>query len=173
MNKFCDFLLRPQLLVPIIEAGGKRPPPRSRSRLSLTLAEREEISRGVVAGHSLRSIATSLGRAPSTVSREVNRNGGHRYYRASKADQAAWDRARRPKTCKLVENRALAGIVGRGLLPGHSPVKGAGSISSIALNRGSRLLNTYRFRENGVITYYTAQRMVRCAKSTTFRSLTQ
>ena len=57
------------------------------------------------------SIAASLGRAPSTVSREINRNGGRRDYRASKAEQAAWDRAHRPKTCKLAENRALARIV--------------------------------------------------------------
>ena len=72
------------------------------------LAEREEISRGIVAGRSIRSIAADLGRAPSTVSRELQRNGGHRRYRANKADQAAWDRAHRPKSCKLVQNRALA-----------------------------------------------------------------
>ena len=65
------------------ETGGIRPPTRSRSRLSLTLAEREEISRGVVAGHSARSIAASLERAASTVSREINRNGGRRHYRAN------------------------------------------------------------------------------------------
>ena len=93
------------------ETGGIRPRPRSRSPLALTLAEREEISRGMVVGQSLRHIALSLDRAPSTVSREINRNGGRRHYRANKADQAAWDRARRPQTCKLVENRALAGIV--------------------------------------------------------------
>ena len=75
--------------------GGIRPPPRGRSRLSLTLAEREEISRGLVAGNTIHSIAASLGRAPSTVSREVNRNGGRRRYRANKADQAAWDRSHR------------------------------------------------------------------------------
>jgi len=69
----------------LAETGGIRPPPRSRSRLSLTLAEREEISRDLVAGNSIRSIAASLGRAPSTVSREVNRNGGRRHYRASLA----------------------------------------------------------------------------------------
>jgi len=61
--------------------GGIRPPPRRRSRRALTLSEREEISRGVFAGRSLRSIATTLGRAPSTVSREINRNGGRRRYR--------------------------------------------------------------------------------------------
>ena len=93
------------------EAGGIRPPQRRRSRLALMLSEREEISRGVVAGHSIRSIAMSLGRSPSTVSREINRNGGHRRYRASKADQAAWYRAGRPKRCKLVESRALARVV--------------------------------------------------------------
>jgi len=83
--------------------GGIRPPQRRRSQRALTLAEREEISRGVIAGQSLRSIAASLGRAPSTVSRELNRNGGRRQYRANKAEQAAWDRAHRPKTCKLAE----------------------------------------------------------------------
>ena len=64
------------------ETGGIRPPQRRRSRLALSLSEREEVSRGVVAGRSIRSIAESLGRAPSTVSREINRNGGRRHYRA-------------------------------------------------------------------------------------------
>ena len=90
--------------------GGIRPPERRRAGLALTLAEREEISRGVVAGQSIRSIAASLGRAASTVSREINRNGGRRRYRASKADQAAWDRAHRPKSCKL--GRQLAALEG-------------------------------------------------------------
>ena len=66
------------------ETGGIRPGPRRRSRLALTLAEREEISRAVVAGHSMRSIAALLGRAPSTVSREIERNGGQESYRASR-----------------------------------------------------------------------------------------
>jgi IS30 family transposase len=90
----------------LAEAGGIRPAERHRSRLALSLAEREEISRGVTAGKSIRSIATSLGRAPSTVSREIRRNGGLDGYRASRADQAMWDRAHRPKICKLVRNRA-------------------------------------------------------------------
>ncbi len=105
----------------IQEHGGIRPPQRRRSRLALTLSEREEISRGVVAGDSLRSIATSLGRSPSTVSREVVRNGGLDHYRGSQADQAAWDRARRPKTCKLSRNRALARIVAGKLRRQWSP----------------------------------------------------
>jgi len=106
--------------------GGIRPPERRRSRLTLTLAEREEISRGVVAGQSIRSIASELGRAPSTVSREINRNGGRRRYRASKADQAAWDRAHRPKTCKLAQNRVLARIVAKKLQLEWSPRQIAG-----------------------------------------------
>jgi IS30 family transposase len=91
--------------------GGIRPPPRSRCAIALTLAEREEISRAMVEGRSIRSIAARLGRAPSTVSREIKRNGGQLDYRAVEADSAAWDRALRPKHCKLVENIALARIV--------------------------------------------------------------
>jgi IS30 family transposase len=110
----------------LARTGGIRPLVKKRSRLALTLAEREEISRGVVAGQSLRSIAASLGRAPSTVSREVNRNGGRRQYRASKADQATWDRADRPKTCKLAQNRALARVVAKKLQLQWSPRQIAG-----------------------------------------------
>ena len=110
----------------LARTGGIRPPQRQRSRRALTLAEREEISRGVVAGQSLRSVAATLGRAPSTVSREVNRNGGRRRYRASKADQSAWDRAHRPKSCKLVENRALARMVAKKLKKRWSPEQIAG-----------------------------------------------
>ena len=91
--------------------GGIRPPERHRSRLALTLAEREEISRALVIGHSIRAIAARIGRAPSTVSREIERNGGRVGYRANQADCAAWDRAHRPKRCKLAENRALARVV--------------------------------------------------------------
>jgi IS30 family transposase len=110
----------------LAESGGIRPAQRCRSRLALTLAEREEISRAVVAGQSIRSIATLLGRAPSTISREIKRNSGQKYYRASQADQAAWDRAHRPKTCKLVGNRALAHIVAGKLQMRWSPQQIAG-----------------------------------------------
>jgi len=108
------------------KTGGIRPAERRRSRMALTLAEREEISRGVATGLSLRSIAASLGRAPSTVSREVNRNGGRQPYRANKAEQAAWDRAHRAKTCKLAQNRALAFIVAEKLQLEWSPRQIAG-----------------------------------------------
>jgi len=110
----------------LVRTGGIRPAQRHRSRLALTLAEREEISRAVAAGHSIRSMATLLGRAPSTISREIQRNGGQQWYRASQADQAAWDRAQRPKPCKLVQNRSLAGIVAGRLQSLWSPEQIAG-----------------------------------------------
>jgi IS30 family transposase len=106
--------------------GGIRPPERIRSECTLNLSEREEISRGIVAGQSIRSIAVKLSRSPSTVSREINRNGGKLCYRANEADQAAWDRSQRPKTCKLVQHRALARMVAIKLKKLWSPVQIAG-----------------------------------------------
>ncbi|CAB5723376.1 Transposase and inactivated derivatives, IS30 family [Delftia tsuruhatensis] len=91
--------------------GGIRPPARHRSRLALTLAEREEISRALAAGESIHCVAARLGRAASTVSRELHGNGGKSCYRAARADEAAWERAHRPKPCKLASNPALAQIV--------------------------------------------------------------
>lgn len=110
----------------LAETGGIRPAPRCRSALALTAAEREEISRAVMAGHSIRSMATRLGRAPSTISREIKRNGGQECYRANRADQSAWARARRPKTCKLAENRTLAKVVAGKLQGRWSPEQIAG-----------------------------------------------
>src|SRR5258705_10546885 len=95
--------------------GGIRPAERRRSRVALTLAEGEVISRGVTAHQSARSIARLLGRSPSTVSREMSRNGGYVRYRAALADENAWARARRPKCCKLANSprlrQAVAGEV--------------------------------------------------------------
>ena len=110
----------------LARSGGIRPAPKRRSRLALSLGEREEISRGIVAGLSIRTIAAQLGRAPSTVSREVNRNGGRRRYRANKADEAAWERAERPKTCKLAQNPALARVVAEKLIAWWAPRQIAG-----------------------------------------------
>ena len=112
------------------EAGGIRPRQRVRARLALSLSEREEISRGIVIGRSMRSIAAPLGRAPSTVSRELRRNGGRRDYRASDADQAAWDQGHRAKSCKLAGNRALARIVAQKLKMLWSPEQIAGWLKS-------------------------------------------
>jgi IS30 family transposase len=110
----------------ISPAGGIRPPPRRRSMLALTLAEREEISRGLVNGHSLRVIACSLGRAPSTVSREVARNGGLCAYRAAASDRQAWHRALRPKVCKLATHPHLRRVVATLLQRNWSPQQIAG-----------------------------------------------
>src|SRR3979490_857337 len=81
--------------------GGIAPVPRRRALAALRLEEREEISRGIAAGQSIRQIAHGLGRTPSTVSREIRRNGGSQRYRANRADGSAWERALRPKSCRL------------------------------------------------------------------------
>jgi DNA-binding CsgD family transcriptional regulator len=120
----------------LAETGGIQPAPRRRSRLALTLAEREEISRSLVAGHSIRSVASRLGRAPSTISREIRRNGGVHGYRANQADTLAWDRGRRPKACKLVGNRELAQVVASKLRLQWSPEQIAGWLKhSYAVNK--------------------------------------
>jgi IS30 family transposase len=108
------------------ESGGIRPAQRQRSRLALSLAEREEISCSLAAGHPIRRIAQSLRRAPSTISREISRNGGQSNYRASCADDAAWQRAHRPNACKLVDNPMLAEIVASKLQIQWSPEQIAG-----------------------------------------------
>lgn len=106
--------------------GGFRPPDRKRAKLALSLAEREEISRGIVANLSIRTIAAQLGRSPSTVSREINRHGGYADYRAAQADKRAWDSALRPKRCKLAINHALSRVVERKLRLQWSPEQIAG-----------------------------------------------
>ncbi len=107
-------------------SGGIRPAERRRSGRSLSLSEREEISRGLVAGRSLRAIAAQLGRAPSTISREVGRGGGRDRYRGTVSDQAAWDRALRPKPCKLACHPGLRRTVSRKLRRSWSPEQIAG-----------------------------------------------
>lgn len=106
--------------------GGIRPSPRRRSRLALTLLEREEISRGIAAHQSTRSMARLLGRSPSTVSRELSRNGGYDGYRAALADEKAWVRSRRPKCCKLAINPWLRQAVASKLRLNWAPEQIAG-----------------------------------------------
>ncbi|KVW05352.1 integrase [Burkholderia cepacia] len=120
----------------LAEAGGIQPKQRRRSSLALTLAEREEISRSVVAGDSIRAMAIRLARAPSTISRELKRNGGMPGYRANNADELAWERARRPQVCKLVRNRELAQVVASKLQLQWSPEQIAGWLKHVyAVNR--------------------------------------
>jgi IS30 family transposase len=106
--------------------GGIAPAARRRSRLALTLAEREEISRGMAANSSIRQIAAMIGRAPSTVSREIARHGGRNKYRASDADSQAWDQARRPKQCRLTMHESLQRVVANKLSLDWSPEQIAG-----------------------------------------------
>jgi IS30 family transposase len=106
--------------------GGIVPLPRRRAAGALRLEEREEISRGIAAGRSIRRIARDLGRSPSTVSREIGRNGGNQGYRASWADGRAWDRALRPKPCRLAHSAPLRWRVAQKLALQWSPVQIAG-----------------------------------------------
>ena len=101
--------------------GGVRPEPRRRSPSRLSLTEREEISRGLAAGEPLCAIADRLGRASSTISRELARNGGRVGYRAHRADQLAWQRARRPQASKLATNETLRAEVEDKLVLRWSP----------------------------------------------------
>ena len=101
--------------------GGITPAPRRRAPRALRLEEREDISRGIAAGRSVRWIAQGLGRSPSTVSREIRRNGGCNVYRASEADTRAWERALRPKPCRLALNAALRWRVAQKLALQWSP----------------------------------------------------
>lgn len=110
----------------LARTGGIRPPERVRSRLSLTLSEREEISRGLIAQLSLRTIARMLRRSVSTISREVRRNGGSAQYRAAQSETAAWHRAQRPKRCKLAGNVYLCSAISAKLIRKWSPQQIAG-----------------------------------------------
>jgi len=114
-------------IYPLLErTGGIRPAVRTRSRIALRLDEREEISRGLIAQQSLRTIARNLGRAPSTISREVQRNGGVKLYRAARSDLSAWDRSLRPKPCKLAGNDYLCRAISAKLMRKWSPQQIAG-----------------------------------------------
>jgi IS30 family transposase len=111
--------------------GGIRPVPRRHSRLALTLSEREVISRGIAARQSARAMARLLGRSPSTVSREIKRNGGYDRYRAAQADEQAWVRARRPKPCKLATSPRLRQVVACKLRLNWSPEQIAGWLKRV------------------------------------------
>ncbi len=115
------------LLEAVREHGGIAPRARCRSRLALTLAEREEISRGLCAQRSFRKIARRLGRAPSSISREISRNTLQWWrYQAAASDQRAWDRALRPKPCHLARHPQLARLVAQKLRLDWSPQQIAG-----------------------------------------------
>ena len=105
----------------VSRSGGVVPRPRHRAAIGLTLAEREEISRGLAAGDGVRTIARTLGRAPSTISREIHRHGGPHCYRAAGAEAQAWRNARRPKRCRLATVPRLRQLVAAKLRDDWSP----------------------------------------------------
>jgi len=135
--------------------GGITPVPRRQSRLALTLADREEISRGLVSGLSMRAIARTLGRATSSISREINRKGGHRRYRAAAADKRAWKQTLRPKACKLAQNARLRQVVVVKLQRHWSPEQIAGWLKrhhpcseAMHVSHG-RLIEAFMYRPAG------------------------
>lgn len=112
---------RAKVEIELRRAGGIPPRARTRAPRSLSVRDREVISRGLAAGRSLRAIASEIARAPSTVSREVQRNGGKLAYRACDADERAWQRARRPKACLLARHPELRRLVAQRLSRRWSP----------------------------------------------------
>jgi IS30 family transposase len=121
----------------LLPRGGIPPAARRRSRLALTLAEREELSRGIACGSSFREIARQLNRATSTVSREVARHGGLPVYRAHEADEYAWDAAMRPKQCLLALHPRLREIVASKLILDWSPEQISGWLKTEYPDDGS------------------------------------
>lgn len=160
--------------------GGIQPPERKRPETSLSLAEREEISRGLVAGLSIRQISEQLRRAPSTISREIGRNGGRSAYRAVTADSEAWRRAERPKLCKLVTNEALCNIVESLLMQHWSPQQIAGWLKRKLPNHEQyhvsheTIYKTLFIQARGALkkelrAYLRSQRTIRRARSSTLK----
>ena len=127
--------------------GGIAPVPRRRAVAALRLEEREEISRGVAAGRSVRRIARGLRRSPSTISREIRRNGGSRAYRANRADRRAWDRALRPKPCRLALHGELRWRVAQKLALQWSPAQISGWLKQqFPTDRGMRISHEAIYR---------------------------
>ena len=156
--------------------GGIAPLPRRRAGVALRLEEREEISRGIAAGRSIRGIARLLGRAPSTICREVERNGGLRSYRATRADKLAWERALRPKRCRLACHGRLRRRVAQKLALEWSPQQIAGwlkrqypddpsmQISHEAIYR-SLFIQSRGVLKKELMAHLRTQRQMRLAKS--------
>jgi IS30 family transposase len=158
--------------------GGITPRNRTRRLQALTLAEREDISRGLMAGTSMRKLAEQLGRTPSTISREVARNGGVCIYRAAASDECARERARRPKTCALAANEQLREVVGQKLQDDWSPQQISGWLKTAYQNDTSMQVShetIYRsllIQARGVlrkelIGHLRSKRMMRRGKSST------
>src|SRR6516162_1454767 len=134
-------------IVSWLSMGGIAPEPRRRAAGALRLEEREEISRGIAAGRSMRRIAQGLRRSPSTVSREIRRNGGCRVYRAGEADRRAWERALRPKRCRLARHARLRWRVAQKLALQWSPEQIAGWLKrQLPADRGMQISHETIYR---------------------------
>jgi len=127
--------------------GGIAPQPRRRAAGALRLEEREEISRGIAAGRSMRRIAQGLRRSPSTVSREIRRNGGCSAYRAGEADRRAWEQALRPKLCRLSRHARLRWRVAQKLALQWSPEQISGWLKrQFAADQGMQISHETIYR---------------------------
>lgn len=122
------------LFVTLQKNGGVAPRQRSRSSRHLSAQEREEISRGLIAGESVRALARQLGRSASTISREIARNGGQQMYRAAAAEDRAWRQAERPKPCALASNERLRSVIAQRLQHDWSPQQIAGWLKQVHHN---------------------------------------
>jgi IS30 family transposase len=112
----------------------------------LTLDDREEISRGIAKGKSVRSMADGVERSPSTISREIERNGGRSKYRAALADERAWDQAKRPKDCLLLTNRRLGEFVAAKLQADWSPQQISGWLAAFGSDKRMRVSHETIYR---------------------------
>jgi IS30 family transposase len=155
--------------------GGIAPRARSRASRALTMAQREEISRGIATGRTFRSIAIDIGRAPSTVGREVSRNGGRERYRAERAEERAGETARRPKECVLATRPKLRRVVAKKLEDNWSPQQISGwlrrqygqdesmHVSHETLYR-SLFIQARGVLKKELISHLRSRRTMRCAK---------
>ena len=131
----------------VVVHGGITPAPRRRALAALRFEEREEISRGIAVGRPIRQIAQGLGRAPSTVSREIKRNGGTQVYRANLADRRAWERALRPKLCRLTRHARLRWRVAQKLALQWSPEQISGWLKrQFAADQGMQISHETIYR---------------------------
>jgi IS30 family transposase len=130
----------------LASTGGLTPARRTRGVTALTLDDREEISRGIAKGKSVRAIAERLERSPSTISREIKRNGGRSKYRAARADERAWDQAKRPKDCLLSTNTRLGEFVAAKLQADWSPQQISGWLAAFGSDKRMRISHETIYR---------------------------
>lgn len=171
-NGFSDiakkFDAKPGTIFTILrDTGGIKPAVVYRASQHLTLSEREEIRVGLSTKKSIRAIAHSLGRSPSTISREIKRNGGRRYYKAINADHRATRMAKRPKPCLLDVNEDLKQLVSDKLELKWSPAQISGWIKKNLANKkamqisAETIYKTIYFRKRMALSHLLAKHLRR------------